>query len=456
MSEEFTAGIVKEAVETDEATFARVLPDQVCDRPLIPKKHPIRQLEWRITLSKGTVYLPKEGLYARAVEIGYGSWINGGVFGRDYVKIEGGQSLRGCGLANGSVISEGEIRIIEPASKMEDYADGFLYIKGDIIGKSIEISVPTIVYGNVIADERIIVRGKTIVGGGVLSKNVQLIDTTCCYVYGENVRLKSVSLFLPVVYANNELEIELVRVITKTCKECAESYFDCNFKDCERCVLLTDDDILDMGDYKIATNVWRAYVEDSKNYEILKEYLNEIYDNRKSEIDFGKLKYVGISRGLAYESERIVEAVEKVAEGVKGVAEGVEAVKGITEKVAEGVEKIAVNFEEIKNIIKEETGIEVSLEVLKKKEARVLQVTRILCEIIEKSREKNVKTEEFLRRFELIEEYLREEEELRSKVNEFKRRLEIELFEYVDEKHMEEVRKFSKDLLEFWIEKKLR
>lgn len=142
MSSSYSSNIVRKSVETDDATYATVLPDQTCDKPLIPKSNPIKQLDWKISLGKGCTYLPEEGIYAKNVEIGYGSWINGSIFGRENITLESGSSSRGGGIINGSVLSEGTVKIKTPEWKKEEFKQDYLYIKGDIIGENINISAP--------------------------------------------------------------------------------------------------------------------------------------------------------------------------------------------------------------------------------------------------------------------------------------------------------------------------
>ena len=300
---EFKSHIVKKAIETDETTYVRVLADQVCEMPIIPKKYPIRQLDWKVSLSKGVIYLPDDGIYCRILDIGYGAWINCSVFGRENITIESGEGNKGCTLINGSVISDGKISVIYPQSKDEDYKEGFLIVKGNIVGKDIEISAPTIVFGNVIAEESITINDYTLISGGLASKKISAQNLTCNFISGENLELKDLVSVLTPAIIGKDIKFEKIRVVTIICKKCSEEndfdMFSCNFKDCDKCLTMSQDDIMELEGLKFVTPAWRIFREDEENFSWLKDYLYKVYYERIKPIEFNKLKYAGIHKDPA-------------------------------------------------------------------------------------------------------------------------------------------------------------
>jgi hypothetical protein len=239
-------------------------------------------------------------LILRILEIGYGSWVNCNIFGRESITIESGEGSKGCTLINGSVISDGKVSIVHPLSKNDDYKEGYLIVKGNIIGKDIEISAPTIVFGNVISDESIIINDSTFIGGGVVSKRILAQKLTCNFISGEDLELGNiVSVFTPAIIAKN-IQFEKIRVITSVCKKCGEEngidVISCDFNSCDKCLVMDKDDIVEFEDYKVVTTAWRTFKENEESFNWLKEYLYEIYCEKDKFVEFGKLKYAGISK----------------------------------------------------------------------------------------------------------------------------------------------------------------
>jgi len=318
---EFKSYTVRKAIETDEVTYVRVLPDQVCDMPILPMKYPIRQLNWKVTLNKGVVYLPREGIYCRTLEIGYGSWVNCNVFGRESVTIESGESFKGNTFINGSIVSDGTVTIYTPTeeSRDKDYKDGCVIVKGNIIGKDVKIEAPTIVYGNVFSDENLIINDLAVVAGGVVSKDVMVQKLTCNFIYGEKLELGNlVSVLTPIVIAK-EISFDKIRVITLTCKKCGEEndidILTCDFNSCEKCLLMTPDDIINFSDFLAITTAWRTLRETQDVYNWLKDVMCNLYNEREKFVDFDKLKdklkhVSGISRGLKVELDVTITADE--------------------------------------------------------------------------------------------------------------------------------------------------
>ncbi len=164
--------LVGKKIESDYLSQATVKADQYCDTPLIPLKNPSRQLNWKVIIEKGAVYNPpsREGIYARSIKVGYGSLVNSSIFGRDSVHLEHGCCEHGGGLINGSITSKGAIIIDGPKAKLDDFSAGNLIIVGDLIGKSIEIRGNTVIWGNVISEGDVTIKGRNSVFGIAYSK----------------------------------------------------------------------------------------------------------------------------------------------------------------------------------------------------------------------------------------------------------------------------------------------
>jgi hypothetical protein len=80
-----------------------------------------------------------------------------------------------------------------------------------------------------------------------------------------------------------------------------------------------------------------------------------------------------------------------------------------------------------------------------------------MVEMVETSYQKAVRTEYFLDKLKLLEEYIEGlSERLTKEINSFRRFLEQELFEYVDDEHSIDVRRFCRNLLDIWIAEVLK
>ncbi|MCS7109478.1 MAG: hypothetical protein NZ903_01630 [Candidatus Micrarchaeota archaeon] len=300
---DFKSHIVRKAVETDDVTYVRVLPDQVCDMPILPIKYPVRQLNWTVSLNKGAIYLPKDGIYCRILDVGYGAIVNCSVFGKEGVTIESGAGIKGSTLINGSVISDGKIRIVHPKSKEEDYNEEYLIVKGDIFGGEIEIEAPSIVLGSVVSSDHVLINDNTIVYGSITSNKVYAQKLTCNFIAGDYLEIGDcVSVFTPTVLAK-EIKLEKLRVISPICRDCNKKELKeillCDFNQCSKCIILSNKDLIDFSDYKILTTSWRTINEDEDRMNWIRQLLSDIYYERWREIEeIEKLKYLGLSDSL--------------------------------------------------------------------------------------------------------------------------------------------------------------
>ncbi len=181
-------------VETDHLTYARVNSDQFCDTPLVPMKHPTKQMNWDITLGKAVVYNPPKrcGIFGNTIYCGYGSKINGGLYGRSEVVLESGRSEKlGDGLIYGSVASNGTVTVKSPSRSQ--YLEGEIMIVGDIVAKRVNIDAPVKILGNIIAQGPIDMNAPSIVHGVIYSKTDRIVvqKTTAAALIAGNSRLKN-------------------------------------------------------------------------------------------------------------------------------------------------------------------------------------------------------------------------------------------------------------------------
>ena len=118
--------------------------------------------------------------------------------------------------------------------------------------------------------------------------------------------------------------------------------------------------------------------------------------------------------------------------------------------------EITIDPELLKEKIEEIIGSEVEIEKLKS-DVKILESSKIIVEMVEMSYQKTIKTEYFLDKLKLLESYTEGmSERLTNEINIFRRFMKEELFEYVDEKHKVDVRRFCKKLLDIWITEVLR
>lgn len=340
MAEEVQGAITSDKVETDNTNFATVKADQTCEEVLIPRDNPFRQLNWQVTMEKGSVYNPQEevGLYAEEVDCKYGAQINGDIFGRNAVSIEhGGAAHSGETIGAriiGSVISEGQVDVVEPASTMDDWERRPVTIYGDVMGNHVTFEEPTVVYGCVTADGTFRANAPTVVLGDIYSDG--LIEATDLFAFsitgrddvtlGENVAVvnptvrseegtvgiaDNVGIFTPEIFdsiqADNEIDavgpwvLEVDAVWENT---------------------LQPIDVMDHGDGQVASRAWRTAEEPESFYVDVQEMFTQMVEStRKDPPDIEEFRYAGIAslgdlggESVAVEGDMIIGTQEKQVE----------------------------------------------------------------------------------------------------------------------------------------------
>ena len=97
------------------------------------------------------------------------------------------------------------------------------------------------------------------------------------------------------------------------------------------------------------------------------------------------------------------------------------------------------------------------IEVEDLRNVKTLESSKIMVEMVEMSYQKTVKTDYFLDKLRLLEGYTEGlSVRLTKEINTFRRFLKEELFEYVDEEHKGDVRRFCRNLLDIWIAEVLK
>ena len=124
------------------------------------------------------------------------------------------------------------------------------------------------------------------------------------------------------------------------------------------------------------------------------------------------------------------------------------------------------DWEFIKEIIEEVTQARVEVKELRqdlerryseKDLARILEASKIMEEMIGMSYQRTVRTDYFLDTLKSLEGYTEGlSKRITSEINKFRRFLKEELFEYVDDEHKRDVRRFCRNLLDIWIAEVLK
>ncbi|MFB6177004.1 MAG: hypothetical protein ABEI99_07665, partial [Halobaculum sp.] len=330
-------------VETDNTNFATVKADQTCEEVLIPRENAFRQLNWQVTLEKGAVYNPQErvGIYAKEVDCKYGVQIHGDVFGRDSVRIEHGgaahsESEEGTLGARvlGSVTSEKQIEVVEPTSRMDDWAERPVTVYGDVIGDTVAFEAPTVVYGCVSAESSVRVNAPTVVLGDLRSEGI--VEATDLFAYSINatgdVTLGGgVITATPTVWAREgDLTIaEPVGILTPDLFEHVRSGNDVDavgpwvfdVEAIRAANALYPVDVMDEGDGQVASRSWRTVGEpDSSYYEDVRDLLGDMFDRtRRDPPDVEELRYSGLASvgeggGTSIEGDLVIGTQEKSIE----------------------------------------------------------------------------------------------------------------------------------------------
>jgi hypothetical protein len=343
MTEEIQGTITSDKVDTDNTNFATVKADQTCEEALIPRDDPFRQLNWQVTMEKGSVYNPQEevGIYAEEVDCKYGVQIHGDVFGRNSVSIEYGGAIHSGGENDtigarivGSVISEGQVDVVEPTSKMDDWKERPVTVYGDIIGNHVNIEEPTIVYGCVNADGVLRVNAPTVVLGDVHSAGaIEASDLFCFSITGrDKVTLgESVAVVNPVVHAQ-EGKINITDNVGIFTPEILESIRNDNNIDAVGTWVLDVEavwehtlkpiDVVNKGEGQIASRAWRTAEEPDPFYNGVREMFQEMVEStRKNPPDIEEFRYAGIGSladisedGVAVEGDMVIGAQEKAVD----------------------------------------------------------------------------------------------------------------------------------------------
>lgn len=124
-------------------------------------------------------------------------------------------------------------------------------------------------------------------------------------------------------------------------------------------------------------------------------------------------------------------------------------IKPKTEIGAQELERLVEKIEEI-------THSRVGVEKLKH-DVKTLESSKIIVEMVETSYQKMVRTEYFLDKLKLLEGYVEGlSGRLTKEINGFRRFLKEELFEYVDDEHKVDARRFCRNLLDIWIAEVLK
>lgn len=324
MTEEYTSTITSDKVETDNRTFATVRADQTCEEPLIPGEEPFRQLEWSVTLEKGSVYNPEEegiGIYAQEIDCKYGVQVGGDMFGRQEISLaSGGAAHSSLGGEEetpvigtrvlGTVASDGSIEITEPASKAEDWHERPVTIYGDLFGARLTIDRPLFVYGNVVAEESLRVDAPTVVlgdahsGGSleasdlfaltvsaeedvVLGTNAVTVNPVVRAAEGSVTIADSVGLLDSATLATIQEKNDLDHISVGPWIFQEEALWDG--------AALYPEDIMSNGEGEVATRTWRTVTEPEEEYAYIQSLVeSHVREFRKNPPDIEQFRYAGI------------------------------------------------------------------------------------------------------------------------------------------------------------------
>jgi hypothetical protein len=324
MTDEFTSTITSDKVETDNRTFATVRADQTCEEALIPGEEPFRQLEWSVTLEKGSVYNPEEeatGIYAEEIDCKYGVQIGGDMFGRNGISLAHGGSVHsslGDDEENpvigtrvlGTVASEGKVEVTEPASKAEDWEERPVTIYGDLFGSHITIDRPLLVYGNIVAENTLRVDAPTVVLGDVRSEGIiEASDLFALTIFAtKDIVLGTNAVTINPVVHSAEGEVTLADRVGVLDSGTLATIQEEN--DLDRIAfgpwlfeedalwepsVLYQDDVMSHGDGEVATRTWRTVTEPSEEYAYIQSLVeSQVRAFRKDPPDIEQFRYAGL------------------------------------------------------------------------------------------------------------------------------------------------------------------
>jgi hypothetical protein len=319
MADEIQGAITSDKVETDNTNFATVKADQTCEEALIPRENAFRQLTWQVTMEKGSVYNPPEeiGIYAEEVECKYGAQIEGDVFGRQGVEIEHGGAAHsesdGEGTIGarilGSVVSEGQIEVVAPGSKMEDFEERPVTIYGDVVGSHVSFERPTIVYGCVRAERTLRANAPTVVLGDVYSEGmIEASDLFAVSITGaDDITLGSNVAVLNPTIRSETGSIHIADRVGLLLPEVFEKISAGNDLDAVGLWIFDVDavwenalypsDVVEHGDGQVADRAWRTVNElDEEYYADLRTMFDEFVEStRKNPPDIEEFRYAGVA-----------------------------------------------------------------------------------------------------------------------------------------------------------------
>jgi len=343
MAEEVQGAITSDKVETDNTNFATVKADQTCEEVLIPRDNPYRQLNWQVTMEKGSVYNPQEevGIYAEEVDCKYGIQVNGDVFGRNAVSIEHGGAVHSGGEEDtigarivGSVISEGQVDVVEPTSTMDDWEERPVTVYGDVMGNHVTFEEPTVVYGCVTAEGSFRANAPTVVLGDVRSDG--LIEASDLFAFSitarDDVTLgENVAVVNPIV-RSEEAGITIADGVGIFAPEILESIRENNAVDAVGPWVLDVEavwentlqpvDVVDHGEGQIASRAWRTAEEPDPFYDGVREMFEGMVEaTRKDPPDIEEFRYAGIGSladiggsEVSVEGDMVIGAQEKTVD----------------------------------------------------------------------------------------------------------------------------------------------
>ena len=343
MTEKVRSAITSDKVKTDNQTYAIVKADQTCEDQLIPSKEPVRQLDWQVTMEKGSVYTPTNpvgGIYAEEVDLKYGVQVKGDVFGRNVVTVEHGGARHGSDGKSvlgarvfGSLIGEGQVEVVAPSSKMDDWETRPVEIFGDVMGSHVTFEEPTVVYGNVVAEQTFRTNAPTLVLGDVRSNGI--VETSDLFAFsltaqGDLTLGRNVVLVNPTV-RSREGTVRIVEVVGIFTPELFEEIRQQSDVDVIGLWVfdldavwegeaLYPDDVIERGEGSVADRSWRTYEEyDTSVYERVRRLFREMVEStRKDPPDIEAFQYAGLGTlsdlGGTIEGDVVIGRQEKTVE----------------------------------------------------------------------------------------------------------------------------------------------
>jgi hypothetical protein len=321
MPEEAKGAITSDKVETDNTNFATVRADQTCEEVLVPRENAYRQLNWQVTLEKGSIYKPQEdvGIYADEVDCKYGVQIQGDVFGRSAVGLEhGGAAHTGADGGEGtpvvgarivgSIVSEGQVDVTAPGSRLDDWEPRPVRVYGDVIGDHVTVEEPTVVYGTVTAETTLRANAPLVVVGDVRSEGI--LEASDLFAFSVSAR-DDVTLGGNVAVVNPEVRSDegsvtladrvgiftpelLAHIRANNDVDAVGPWvFDVNAV-WERNALVPAD-VADYGEGQVASRAWRTVEEPAESRAtVRKRFESMIERTRKHPPDIEEFRYASI------------------------------------------------------------------------------------------------------------------------------------------------------------------